>query len=179
MSTENLKKDIVTEIKNYWNKCDTLKQNKECFLDETKYSKTYIENVQKEISKEINNYRNEFYQSVRAVRDKYINQLKPKSENIGTLEYQIRLSNLLKLVELSDGILIEEQLKFMIESNDTQTLRLLSNKYKRSFTLKEAVNKSNLDYLKEEYKMLCQEAENGIAFDTFGVNRNSVLATFR
>lgn len=179
MSIENYKKDIIRELEYYWKMKDKANEDFEVWNDKSKYSGSFIQERRAEADTDINDYKLGFYKAVRDLRDKYISELKPNTKVIETLEYQARLSNVIKLAEFSEGSLSMDSLNFMIEANDTDSLKVLANKYKKSTTLSEAFNKSDLDQVREEYKALCQAAENHIGYEMLGASRSSILSSFR
>lgn len=175
---EQYKKDIKKEFEKYWERCDSVKNTNNKYFDESKYSKQFIDDIKREEQEDIQGYKNDFYQNVRKLRDVYISGLKADTETINTMEYQVRLSNVLRLVEMSEGAISNNLLDFMVKANDTDTLRLLASKFSSSSSIQTATRESDLSYAKEDIKTLCQVAENHVGYESLGATRSSILSSF-
>lgn len=174
---DNVKEDIKRQLGYYWRSVDMTKQCNEKSLNNNMYSQEYKDEILKEQNAEIEEHKRDFYKKVREMKENYISQLKPNTKVIDTMEYQIKLANIIKLVEMSEGAISEDSLKFMVEANHTDALRILSNKFNTT-SLTSALIKSDLSNIKSDIEALCQSAENHIGYEMLGASRESILSSF-
>lgn len=155
---ENLKNEILNEFKNYWAKEDKLIQDNAQYLDKNTYSEEFIKNKKAELDRSKEAYRKITSEKFEKLGKKFIEGLKVDTEKIDSLEYQTKLANVLKIIELKDGNISKNNLQFMINARDIDTLQALSLKYNTN-ALKEAVEESNIEGLKYKAQELIYHAK--------------------
>lgn len=176
---ENLKNEILQEFENYWAKEDKLIQDNAQYLDKNTYSEEFIENKKAELNRTKEAYRKMSSEKFERLGKKFIEGLKIDTEKIDSLEYQTKLSNVLKIIELKDGNISKNNLKFMINARDIDTLQALALKYNTN-TLKEALEEANIEGLKYKAEELIYHANLNLR-DFMGRprKRSDVIQFFR
>ena len=144
---ENLKNEILQEFKNYWAKEDKLMEDNAQYFDTEKYTEEFIKNKKAELDRSKEAYRKMSSKNFERLGNNYINSLKVDKNKIDSLEYQTKLANTLKLLELNNGNTSKENLEFLINARDYNTLKTLALKYNTN-ALKEAVEEANIEGLK-------------------------------
>lgn len=99
------------------------------------YAQKLIDDKLAECKGRIQNYRNAQKGNIETEYRNLIETLKPNQEVISGLEYQTRLSNILNLLALSNGNIDTEQLGFICEAMDENTLNVIKNAYKNNTLL--------------------------------------------
>lgn len=176
---ENLKNEILQEFENYWAKEDKLIQDNAQYFDTEKYTKEFIENKKAELDRAKETYRKMSSEKFERLGNNYINSLKVDTQTINSLEYQTKLANVLKIIELKDGNISKNNLEFMINARDTDTLQALALKYNTN-TLKEALEEANIEGLKYKAQELIYHAKLNLR-DFMGRprNRSNVIQFFK
>ena len=176
---EQLKTQILQEFENYWAKEDKLIQDNAQYFDTEKYTEEFIKNKKAELDRSKEAYRKMSSEKFERLGNNYINSLKVDTQTINSSEYQTKLANVLKIIELKDGNISKNNLEFMINARDTDTLQALSTKYNTN-TLKEALEEANIEGLKYKAQELIYYANLNLR-DFMGKprNRNEVRSTFR
>lgn len=99
------------------------------------YAQKLIDDKLAECKGRIQNYRNAQKSNIEAAHRTVIETLKPNQEVINSLEYQTRLSNTLNLLALSKGNIDTDQLNFICEAMDENTLNIIKDAYKDNVLL--------------------------------------------
>ena len=176
---EDLKRDILKEFESYWSNEDKIINDNKEYLDKNKYSGEFIQKKKGEIERSKEVFRNLSRSNFDRLEEKYIKSLKVDTETIDSLEYQTKLSNILKIIEMKEGNVSKDKLQFMINARDTDTLLALSSKY-GTVGLREAFEESDIDRAKYNIQELIHYAKTDLT-DFMGRprSRSSVLADFR
>ena len=176
---ENLKNEILQEFENYWAKEDKLIQDNAQYLDKNTYSDEFIENKKAELNRTKEAYRKISSEKFERLGNDYIKSLKVDTNKIDSLEYQTKLANVLKIIELKDGNISRDSIQFMVNARDVNTLQALSTKYNTN-TLKEALEEANIEGLKYKAEELIYHANLNLR-DFMGRprSRSEVRSTFR
>ena len=144
---ENLKNEILQEFENYWAKEDKLMEDNAQYFDTEKYTQEFIKNKKAELNRTKEAYRKISSEKFERLGNDYIKSLKVDTNKIDSLEYQTKLANVLKIIELKDGNISRDSIQFMVNARDVNTLQALSTKYNTN-TLKEAMEEANIEGLK-------------------------------
>lgn len=176
---EELKREIVKEFESYWINEDKVINNNKEYLDSNKYSGEFIEKKKIEIEKSKETFRNISRRNFERLEEKYIKSLKVDTETIDSIEYQTKLSNILKIIEMKEGNISKDKLQFMINARDSDTLSVLRSKYE-TIGLREAFEESNIENIKYKIQELIYYAKMNLN-DFMGRprSRSAVLAEFR
>lgn len=176
---EQLKTQILQEFENYWAKEDKLIQDNAQYLDTEKYTEEFIQNKKAELDRSKEAYRKMSTKNFERLEKKFIEGLKVDTDTINTLEYQTKLANTLKLLELNNGNTSKENLEFLINARDYNTLKTLALKY-NTMALKEAMEEANIEGLKYKAQELIYHAKLNLR-DFMGRprNRSNVIQFFR
>lgn len=134
--------DLENKIKNiYYKTAETeakIKQEYERYSSpEAKniYAQKLIDDKLAECKDRVLTYRNAQKGNIEFEYKKLLEGLKPNQEVINSLEYQTRLSNTLNLLALSNGNIDTEQLGFICEAMDENTLNIIKDAYKDNVLL--------------------------------------------
>ena len=100
------------------------------FYDNADYSQEFKDRKRAEEEAEIQREKEVAYDRIDRLTEAYLKRISSQNEEVESLEYQTRLSNLLRLAELSGGKLDTKDLQFVIDAKDSTTLKILRNKYK-------------------------------------------------
>lgn len=114
---------VDSSIKNITNKYKK-------FYDNSDYSEEFKDRKRAEEDAEIQREKEVAYDRIDRLTEAYLKRISTQNEEVESLEYQTRLSNLLRLAELSGGKLDTKDLQFVIDAKDSTTLKILRNKYK-------------------------------------------------
>ena len=176
---ENLKNEILQEFENYWAKEDKLMEDNAQYFDTEKYTQEFIENKKAELNRSKEIYRKMSSENFERLGNNYINSLKVDTNKIDSLEYQTKLSNILKIIELKDGNISRDSIQFMVNARDVNTLQALSTKYNTN-TLKEALEEANIEGLKYKAQELIYHANLNL-YDFMGKprKRSDVIQFFK
>lgn len=176
---ENLKTQILNEFKEYWKKEDNLLEQNKQYFDTEKYTQEFIQNKKAELDRTKEAYRKIASEKFERLGNNYINSLKVDTDKIDSLEYQTKLANTLKLLELNNGNTSKENLEFLINARDYNTLKTLALKYNTN-ALKEAVEEANIEGLKYKAQELIYHANLNLR-DFMGRprKRSDVIQFFR
>ena len=175
---QKFKKDILFEIEYYLKKKDEIKKEFESWNNPNRYSQSLILDMRKEMNENLGQLRHDFDKSIDKILQDKLETITPNYKQINSIEYQTKLANVLKLMELSAGKLSEQHLNFMVEANDIDTLEILSKTYATE-TVLEAKIKADLEGIKREYILLGNTAKNYADYEEQGVPRETILSTFK
>lgn len=134
--------DLKNKIKNiYYETAETeakIKQEYERYSSpEAKniYAQKLIDDKLAECKDRVQTYRNAQKGNIEFEYKNLLEGLKPNQEVINSLEYQTRLSNTLNLLALSKGNINTDQLNFICEAMDENTLNIIKDAYKDNVLL--------------------------------------------
>ena len=99
------------------------------------YAQKLIDDKLAECKDRVLTYRNAQKGNIEFAYKNLLEGLKPNQEVINSLEYQTRLSNTLNLLALSKGDINTDQLDFICEAMDENTLNIIKDAYKDNVLL--------------------------------------------
>lgn len=96
---------------------------------QSKYSDKYIEECLEARNVDLKGVKAEYQEKVKSAEKEALEAIKPNMEIIGSSDYQVRLSNTLNLLSLSNGDIDISLLEFIGEARDASTLKIIADKY--------------------------------------------------
>ena len=116
------------ELNAYFKNTDKIKQTYDKYFNSDRYSDIEQDRQKQLMEMEINTDINELDYTLNYEVDKFIKSLETDIKTTSSMDYQIKLGNVLKLLEIEPN-LPAEYFDFMIEAKDFKLLSILKNKY--------------------------------------------------
>lgn len=174
---QKFKKDILLELKFYWKKKDELKKEFESWNDKNRYSQDFILKKQTERNFNLGQLKHDLNKNLDKILNDKLETIKPNHEKIDSIEYQTKLANVLKLMELSAGKLEKQYFDFMVEANDTDTINILASKYNTNALIEAKIN-ADLESIKKQYIFTGNNAKNYSDYEEKGIQKDTIIDMF-
>lgn len=123
------------DVKGYFSRIDKHKDKYDKYFNSGRYSDEEKAKQKNLMDAEISADLIELQFDLNHKIDRFVNNFKSDKSKINKMEYQMQLSNLLKLLEF-DNNLDQEYFDFIVEAKDSKLLKLLYGKYKTETLLK-------------------------------------------
>lgn len=168
---DNLKREMDNAKAKLRQDTDRVAERFAPLFDANKYSSDYIKKAKSDKEKELSLLNKAYYEEIDKIADKYINNLKVDTKEIESDRYQLRLSNVLKLIEMADGNIDKDNLNFIVAAKDSNILSILKSKYPKSFAISQAFQEGHIDTVKYEIVELREAYKNSVAFSNIFKSR--------
>lgn len=132
-----LKEQLKKNLEKCFSEIDSTKSKYQNKFDESIYTKEAITKSKSEMKSLIDMDIEDFQRNANYTVSQLVDDFKPNKEKINSMEYQIRLSNVIKLLDI-DKNLDAEYFDFMVEAKDNNIIKLLNKKYPANDGLIEA-----------------------------------------
>ncbi len=128
------------------------------------YSDTFINGKREEQNNEIDNLRIKYEKMMDDALEHRLKEFEPKEKIINFLEYQAKLSNTLSILEMSEGEVDGNILKFILEANDNVTFSVIKRKYEGFMTpLSEWLSRNDNSKLVDRIEKFTKDLKNNMS----------------